>query len=702
MISTPMMLLLNTEDVQNHDEIRKSVQEIAQAGFDAVCLEFRASQFNEFDPIGQAAMQVCYEEAQRCEIGFVKIVPHESARFLKEHPELYRRVLKETAMTFAENQLSQSWHMQLSGVKPSLDRAFRIQKNETGEITNAERCEQEVQFLISGEQLQIRVKDAGEYLFYFSCETTHADFANPAITSMLDAFLAAYTPYKLDGFAMDEFGVGGGEAGVYLSGESFLALFEATYGYDLLDKLYLLQNRGTDTEFAVVRYDYYMLTNTLTLNYQMAAREKFEAKYGKDLFIGFHHTWWGEGNSGDLWAGNIDYFRLCKALTGGFVDAQYDTERTMLSMTQLAESIARYSDTGNAYNMCWDRYCTSKKMEYYHRMLAVRNVKWVGHAMAKGLCRARLSENMLEAKKAVYDVEFPGLFTASLTENPLWGDVAKRIHTEHTFENCLRGASASAKVAVLYIWESNAFFNNEQMHYHRVSLKALLDKLITNSIPVDVVPSFETDLSQYDVIFALWPSMMPDSLWQVLKQEIAAGKQVYFMGPPAYVTTSGKDISAEFEKLTGSHVTDVKTYCGGFEYPAWDFWFTDKIIPMNIYCEGDEIIERRCDNVHYYGYEAPLTEAMIDIIENLSAYKTVDNDRVISKVYQRGDEKIITLTGRWSCKINMRFVFEGNDIEIQNGTLILISAKKNEVTKLLAANGTQIYINGNRRDYEYI
>lgn len=377
MISTPMMLLLNTEDAQNHDEIRKSVHEIAQTGFDAVCLEFRNSQFDEFDAVGQAAMQVCYEEAKRCGIGFVKIMPYGSARFLKANPELYRRVLKELSMTFTPEQLSQSQCMQLPGGKPSLDRAFRIQKNENGEIISAERCEQEVQYLISGEQLQIRVKDAGEYLFYFSCETTDADYANPAITNMLDAFLAAYAPYKLDGYAMDEFGAGSREAGIYLSGESFLALFEATYGYDLRDKLYLLQNRGTDTEFAVVRYDYYTLTNTLTLNYQMAAREKFEAKYGKDLFIGFHHTWWGEGNSGDLWAGNIDYFRLCKALTGGFVDAQYDTERTMLSMTQLAESIARYSDTGNAYNMCWDRYCTPRKMDYYHRMLAARNVKWV-------------------------------------------------------------------------------------------------------------------------------------------------------------------------------------------------------------------------------------------------------------------------------------------------------------------------------------
>ena len=370
-------------------------------------------------------------------------------------------------------------------------------------------------------------------------------------------------------------------------------------------------------------------------------------------------------------------------------------------MTQLAESIARYSDTGNAYNMCWDRYCTPRKMDYYHRMLAARNVKWVSHALAKSIRNARWRCKDITVGFSS-DVQFAGLFADKLIDNPLWGDISKCIRWEHSLEKKLCGANSPAKVAVLYIWESNAFFNNEQMHYHRASLKALLDKLMTNNIPIDVVPSFETNLSHYDVIFALWPSMMPDSLWQTLKQEIAAGKQVYFMGPPAYVTTSGKDISAEFEKLTESHVTDVKTYCGGFEYPAWDFWFTDKIIPMNIYCEGDEIIELRCGNVHYYGYEAPLTEAMIDVIENLSDYKTIDNDRVISKVYQRSDEKIITLTGRWSCKVNMRFAFEGNDIEIQNGTLILISAEKNKITKLLSSGGAQIYINGIRSDYEQI
>ena len=65
MIRTPMMLMLNTEDVINHAEIRKSVQDIAENGFDAICFEFRRSEYSEFDPIGMAAMRVAYEEAKR-------------------------------------------------------------------------------------------------------------------------------------------------------------------------------------------------------------------------------------------------------------------------------------------------------------------------------------------------------------------------------------------------------------------------------------------------------------------------------------------------------------------------------------------------------------------------------------------------------------------------------------------------------------
>lgn len=92
-------------------------------------------------------------------------------------------------MTFTPEQLSQSQCMQLPGGKPSLDRAFRIQKNENGEIISAERCEQEVQYLISGEQLQIRVKDAGEYLFYFSCETTDADYSQRLRTNITTMYV---------------------------------------------------------------------------------------------------------------------------------------------------------------------------------------------------------------------------------------------------------------------------------------------------------------------------------------------------------------------------------------------------------------------------------------------------------------------------------------------------------------------------------
>ncbi len=105
------------------------------------------------------------------------------------------------------------------------------------------------------------------------------------------------------------------------------------------------------------------------------------------------------------------------------------------------------------------------------------------------------------------------------------------------------------------------------------------------------------------------------------EKEIVNGKKVYFMGPPAYVTTDGKDISAEFEEIIGRKIDFTSIYMGPHEYPHWDLWFTDRVIPMVTYCSVDYPIEAVKGNVWYYGYDAPLTEAMFDIIGSLSEYK---------------------------------------------------------------------------------
>ena len=193
--------------------------------------------------------------------------------------------------------------------------------------------------------------------------------------------------------------------------------FYDKYGYRFEDRLYLMDARDKDFEFAKVRYDYYNLTEDITYDYQKRIKELFTNQFGENLFIGFHHTWVGEGNSGDLWAGDMDYFRLADNLSGGFVDAQYDSERTMNSLGLFAESIAEFQNKP-AYNMCWDRYTTPEKFDYFHRLLAVRNQNWVGHAVSKTVAEIELEYN---------------LFIPFVDKTCVWGDVEKGIARSERF-----------------------------------------------------------------------------------------------------------------------------------------------------------------------------------------------------------------------------------------------------------------------------
>lgn len=706
MIRTPMMLMLNTDDVLDHQQIRKSVQDIAHNGFDAICFEFRRSQYDEFDKTGMAAMQVAYQEAKRLGIGFIKTLPTRHSTLIVRHPEVKRRHMVELPCTLDNEAVRLAWPLQAPDVPDLLLRAFRIATNAQNEITEAVDRTQDVTWRAEDGAVYIKASVPGEYLLYFSfyivdtenrvTDCTDVDYANDLVLDVFDELLEVYSSCQLDGYCMDEFGAGTRKQGQYLANSCFFEKFQAKYGYDLCDKLYMLQHNTPGTEAPKVRFDYFDLTIDITHRYQMRAKEKFTGRYGKDIFIGFHHTFWGEGNSGDLWGGNIDYFRLASVLSGGFTDSQYDTERTMLSMTALAEGLAKYSDSAMAYNMCWDRVTTPEKMDYYHRMLAIRNVNWVGHAVAKGL-QGTSRGNGTNTK-----IFFAGAYVTQLADNPSWGNVSRVTAREHCFSDFIGNAASDAKVAVVYTWESNAYYNSDYMHYHKLSIKALLDKLLTANIPTDVLPSFETDFSAYDVLIVPWPAMMPKKLWEALKRAIAQGKHIYFMGPPAYMTTDGADISGEFGRLIGTEIMEQGTYFGGHEYPAWDLWFTNKVIPMVTYCQDFCPIEAVNGNVRYYGYEAPLTEAMFRITQELAPYRVTKSSDVLSKTFAKEDLRILTLTSRWNARMDETFLFDGNSIRIENGILVGIKSRAGEVIEIISEEGARISVNGCEYPYSLI
>lgn len=677
MIKNPMMLLVGDQEIDDFTLIKKQIDGIKRAGFDAICLEFRRCRYNELTEKGQETIRFCYEYAKRCGLKFVKIIPHYLTEQLVKYPFLKNRLTKKLKITikngecqrktfdcFGQNPMELiAAFQEKSGVKMPGNRIpFRSIRNYFQTLQN------------------------GKYVLYFGYETETVDFSDEKSWLIAKDFVDILKDYSLDGFAIDEFGAGSRLKDCYLVSDAFLQKFYDKYGYRFEDRLYLMDARDKDFEFAKVRYDYYNLTEDITYDYQKRIKELFTNQFGENLFIGFHHTWVGEGNSGDLWAGDMDYFRLADNLSGGFVDAQYDSERTMNSLGLFAESIAEFQNKP-AYNMCWDRYTTPEKFDYFHRLLAVRNQNWVGHAVSKTVAEIELECN---------------LFIPFVDKTCMWGDVEKGIARSERFSSFIGGARADAKVAIVYTWESCAYFNEDYMHYHRLSIKALADKLIINNIPAVIVPSEIETLDDFETVFIPWGTMMPPKLWENIKKRCEKNKKTIFFGPAPRVTTKGENISREFFELLHISSLAQRDFCGGYECFVWDLLFNKNIIPMRAYVDGQNRMIFKNGNISYYGFELPLTDEFYNVLTELSSLQTISSDKVISKTYCSEYEKIICITSRWQSKINEEFMFDGLNVKIEDGILVGLKTQNGKLKAAISERGAKILVNGMPVEYGVI
>ncbi|MBP3961515.1 hypothetical protein [Paenibacillus lignilyticus] len=702
MYSAPIMLLLDTSMTMDHHRIRQAVSDIYEKGFDTVCVEFRNNIYDEYDPQGKAAVQVVSEACTRLGLQFLMIMPMLGPNIVKEHPEARQSWAVEHTGQVVDKRFSiaikRVHNVGFVHTDPrvrGVAKAFHIIRDASRRIIEATDITDRITFAIDMNietTLAGAYEQDGEILVYARYDTDYMDFAYRGMHKSVDSFLEQYEGLPLDGYAIDEFGAGcRSSEDVYFVGSHFLAAFKAKYGYDLLDRIYLLKNEAVDACAGKVRYDYYQLTIDLTYDLQKYVKDRYTERFGENLFGGFHSTWWGEGNSGDLWAGNIDYFRLTDNLSGGFVDAQFDAERTMVSMTMLAESLAKYSSSGHAYNMCWDRNTTKEKLDYYQRLLAVRNVRWVGHAYG-----------------------YVGPFGPGYPDHSTWADTKICLERQKTFQQFIGTAVSKPKLAMMYVWESVAFFNNEYMHYHRLSLKAVLDKMMQEHIEIDLIPTSEADLARYDMLIVLWPTMLPEAAWQSIQGYAAAGRRVIFIGPPAQCTVEGRDIRSEFEQLTGAQSVNPfagKLYTGDYEYVEWDIWFAKSKIEMQMYpltpIDGEttlihdgDIIGVSKSNVEYFSFEMPLTSYFETLMATLTRARELDlPPNTISKVSCDGDNSVLSLTGRWEARINCSFTFRGNKITITDGVLVGIRLKGNRVVEIISDADCTIEVNGSKREY---
>lgn len=698
--SSVIMLMMDTNYVIDHGKIVSAIQDIHDKGFEGVCLEFRNSIYNEQDVEGKLALEIAVEEANRLGLGAIRTFPFPGINILKKFPQARQKWVVEARGEVVNNKveirLPAPDRCDLTQTKPSFLEIIKVYQvtRQDDVIIHINDISGSIHYNVDMDALPLfraNWNKYGEILVYAVYSTDSADYAFEGINSSVDELLENEKGFIYDGYALDEFRTGTSRPGFYLVGEHFLNEFQKNYGYKLLDKLYMLQNEVVGECAGKVRYDYYEFTIELTYRIQKYLKNRFQSLYGSKSFIGFHHTWWGEGNSGDLWGGCIDYFKLADTLSGGFVDAQYNTERTMASLTILAESLAKYSDSGIAYNMCWDVYPTHEKMDYYHRLLAVRNVRWVGHGYGK-----------------------TGPFGPGYPDHSTWGDATKCVYREKVFQEFIGSMMSKPKVAMLYLWESLACMNDEFIHYHRLGMKGLLHKFMLNHIEIDVLPSFDMDYDRYETLIVPWPLMMPQKVWEALKNYAQNGGRIIFTGPPAQYTTEGLLIDEDFADLLGMEKmtsTPYLMYTEEFEYEELDIWFTDKKLSMRCYpmkpksCEtvikkDGKIFGVKNAKIEYYSFEIALTSHFEDILLSLKGAVELDlPDNVISKTSYEGDVAVITITSRWNEMFNVNFNYKTNIIEISEGRLVGIRLEGNTVVDIISEPGASITINSRTYDY---
>src|SRR6185312_8944347 len=91
------------------------------------------------------------------------------------------------------------------------------------------------------------------------------------------------------------------------------------------------------------------------------------------------------------------------------------------------------------------------------------------------------------------------------------------LHRQKTLQVFIGKAVSQPKVAMMYVWESVACFNNDNMHYHKLSMKAILDKMLLRNIEIDIIPTYDNNLTRFDTLIVLWPAMLPESTWTEIK-----------------------------------------------------------------------------------------------------------------------------------------------------------------------------------------
>ena len=532
----------------------RGLADIKAKGFDSIYLEFRNTKAPLRSPRFQAAVQRICAEAKRLglKVALDASLNHCAPDMLIEHPELFTEQLAKHQVTVRDGRFT----MEVGWGDPScrtIENAWLVkprgaawQVEEVGtrcrlltQSSEGGGCAMTSQRggAVTKQDWVVDGVDTGELLVVTRQRYNYSnrDLGHPAQGEYLDRMCNFAGAQDVAGVVWDEphFGFDFLDDAYPIS-DHLYKVFAGRFGYELRTRLvdFWLDVAGRDS--GQVRLDFAELLESqlAVLETGFKQRALVHPKLGgrnPELFVGIHRTM-HEELSDDFRIGCVDYFRHTHGLTAGCTDSVFEREDSMVTMLLLARAMAPLSESGAAWNNSWGFRPTAMHLAYYLRVMGCLGVRWLGHAYHGSV-----------------------MFGPGYPHHPTWAGMSDHLTAHRELLDQLTGATPAVDTAVLYNWRGLADFPGNYLHQHRRDLLMAGLELSTAQASVTLIdPAQLADAGQrYRRLLVLWPSRLDIAAWDALEQAAAAGVEIFLIGPPAWKSATGADVSERWAALAG-------------------------------------------------------------------------------------------------------------------------------------------------------
>jgi hypothetical protein len=515
----------------------------------------------------------------------------------------------------------------------------------------------------------------GELIVYVSIDdNTLIDFWSEATRQYYASVVDCYKDIPLDGFGWDEPGAEMNWES-YRWGQAFGQAYVRLNGYDLRDKMYLLDEAELSAEAVKVKLDYYRTLNEGLFQAQKQLCDMAKAKCGPGAILGTHHTWVGEGGIGDYRAGAVDYFRLNENMDVGYTDGVWWFDGCIDYIYALASSLGRLTPSGATEVNTWHWKPTVAATEHAARLMALMRINWFNIWFGDSSDTSKYPEHY------TYDI-----CTASMR-------TLKGYLTE--LETC----RPVVEVAIWHGWEGVMAVNTPEWTFGLKNFQIFgSETLARNNIAFDFVDSellkdahiendrLVTRLESYRVLVMPYAMALPEKVWEICKAFAKAGGKVLFIGPPPTITVEGRNIVAEFAACAGIKPLSFSAFqrsvfnrCKlSLDGPhRWDV-----VVPVDVTngvllpnTEGEPRGARNQAGSFYYLTDLVPRNELASMLESMVEPPVICYAKTIEwRLYRQKDstQKLMLMATKFQ-KMQGIVRFAGREIEFREGLLALVT-----------------------------